>query len=137
MQVKKNMTEKWKTDLRLSPDIQPMMYDVFLHPKMDLGVFSGHVEILIDVKGVESHISIHVKGLNITSTRITLASNSAHEIHIADAFEYPEHEFWVIIPKKKLHRDHYKLHLDFNGQLTNKIVGFYLSQYLDKIGNQR
>lgn len=114
---------------RLSPDVQPVLYSLFLHPNLRTGLFKGKLTITITVKAFQSHISLHIKGLNVTKTKIVVNDETQTEIKIRDSFEYEKNEFWVIVPEENIEPGSYKLYLEFDGKLTGKIVGFYQSVY--------
>ncbi|XP_065212642.1 glutamyl aminopeptidase-like isoform X2 [Planococcus citri] len=114
---------------RLSREIQPILYSLFLHPNLRAGTFKGRVTISVNVNSTQDHISVHIKGLNVTKTRITVDNETPTEVKIKATFEHEQNEFWVIVPEEDIEPGDYKLHLEFEGKLTGKIVGFYQSVY--------
>lgn len=57
--------------------------------------------------------------------------------HTVKAFSYPQHEAWIVVPEKPLNVGEHKLHMKFEGNLTNKIIGFYRSVYNDFETNEQ
>ena len=60
-----------------------------------------------------------------------MTSNDGKEIEINRAFEYPQNQYWVIVTKSHLQVGNYVVQLKFEGTLTNGIVGFYRSYFVD------
>ena len=103
---------------------------------MNDGTFTGKVTISVAVLSLQNHIAVHIKGLSITSTKLTTHEPET-EISLNNTFEYKPNEFWVIELDKDLEKGRYKIFLEFNGSLTNKIVGFYRSVYKDIDGEEK
>lgn len=122
---------------RLSPDIQPVLYNLLLYPNLRTGLFKGKATIQIDVKSSQYHAALHIKGLTITKTEIIGINENRPKIKLRETFEYDKNEFWVIVPEEELQPGIYDIFLEFNGKLTNKIVGFYQSVYKDANGEER
>lgn len=122
---------------RLSPEVQPVLYSLFLHPNLQSGLFKGRLTINVTVRSCQSHISLHIKGLTVTKTRIIVNNETQTEVKIRDSFEFEKNEFWVIIPEEDIEPGSYKLYLEFEGKLTGKIVGFYQSIYRDANNQER
>jgi len=77
----------------------------------------------------QSYIKLHSKGLNIIDTKLNSSSVSA--------FPLPALEFWVVVPNEELSAGEYKLQILFEGSLTNKVVGFYQSNYEDSTSHKQ
>lgn len=103
-----------------------------MYPNISNGNFNGRVTIIIDVSSVQSHIAVHIKGLTITASKLTQNDVQLTEIPLKECFEYTENEFWICVPDDPLEPNTYRLYFEFNGLLTDKIVGFYRSTYIDK-----
>ncbi|PNF17921.1 hypothetical protein B7P43_G02198 [Cryptotermes secundus] len=144
----------WEADHRLPLDTDPVHYDIFLHPDLNNFTFSGKVVIQINVKNPRSFLLVNTKYLDIFDTRLTKLipaesereTNSTtkkfgeeREIKIENAFEYKPNEFWVVLVKNntELQPGFYNLHLQFRGNLSGKIVGFYSSTYTDPKTQQK
>lgn len=119
---------------RLPHEIQPIFYDLLLHPDFDTQRFSGDVSIRLEVNRPISFIAVHAKLLNITETTLVRnlsGDNSTRIITIATAFAYPEFDYWITELDAPLDVGEYTLRLLFNGKLNRKITGFYSSSYKD------
>lgn len=124
---------------RLPSEIHPQLYNLRLYPNLKEKTFSGNISIHLQVKAPISYIVVHSKRLTISQTLLqqTLSNGDLKNISIANAFEYPEYEYWVTEVNEPLAVGDYVLGLTFNGSLTDRIVGFYQSSYFDSIKNER
>lgn len=57
-------------------------------------------------------------------------------VNVIDAFEYEEHEFWVITTPL-VETGVYRITLEFSGSLLKGILGFYYSEYTNENGQER
>lgn len=123
--------QPWK-NLRLPKHVVPLHYDITLFPDFygNNSEFSGNVSIDIDVSKATKHIMIHIKYMTIKNTRLTDKSSGKH-IPIKRTFHYPENQFWVTETTEDIKPSRIVLHLSFNGSLSNGIVGFYKSTYIN------
>lgn len=110
---------------------------MWLYPNLSSGNFNGRVTIKIDVSSAQSYIAVHIKGLKITTSKLSLNNEQRTEIPLKECFEYSENEFWICELENPLMPNSYRLYFEFNGKLTNKIVGFYRSTYKDSDGVER
>ncbi|KOC69924.1 Glutamyl aminopeptidase [Habropoda laboriosa] len=119
---------------RLSKEVKPLHYDVYLHPDLEKGTFQGKVTILIDVQDRRSYVALHQKDLNITWTELkTYDRDENFEFEVLDIIQIPKNEMFVVSTKNELHSGLYNLSFEFNGALQpDKIVGFYSSKYKDE-----
>jgi glutamyl aminopeptidase len=118
---------------RLPRSIKPIKYNLLLHPDLNKKTFTGNVKIDIKVTEQMPFIALHSKFLNVTSTKLMRQlQNGLEGIDIKSTFEYEKFEYFVVEPEKPLAAGNYTVDLDFNGSLSDKIVGFYSSMYYDK-----
>jgi hypothetical protein len=122
---------------RLPRAIRPTLYNLFLHPDLELKTFKGNVKIDINVSEQVPFVAVHSKFLNITQVKLMKSLVNGNEgLGVKNSFMYEKLEFFIIEPETPLAAGNYTLDLDFDGSLDGKIVGFYGSSYLDKIKNQ-
>lgn len=114
---------------RLSPLVRPAHYRLLLSPNLDNGVFQGNVKIDVIAKHQNNHISLHTKFLNIESVKVY---RNGEEFPIQKWIEMKNLEQLVIIFNNVLSSGTYNIHINFSGDLTRNIVGFYLSHLKDK-----
>ena len=127
-------TEPWEKDVRLPSHLLPLHYDLYLHPDLDTGLFMGRVAIAIEATSPTSYFLVHTKYLDISDTR--LANEDGDEISYMRAFEYERNEFWVVQLEEEVAAGNYSLSMEFNGNLTKGITGFYKSVYTNKLGEK-
>ncbi len=125
------------TNVRLTDKVKPTSYQLYLHPDLNKGTFSGKVTIAIELTAPQSYISVHSKGLNITTSKILVGKRTIVSVPLSHCFEYSENEFWIVETENELKPNSYNLYFEFNGSLKNKIVGFYQSTYVDSDGEHR
>lgn len=118
---------------RLPEQVKPILYDLFLHPKLKEGTFSGKVTILIDVVEDRNTIALHQKGLNITSgTLITHGLEQDYEITISIG-PPTKYDIFAISTENIIKPGLYQLSLEFDGKLNRDdqkdLIGFYSSKY--------
>lgn len=122
---------------RLPSEIRPNLYKLRLYPDLKAKTFSGNISIHLQVTKPISYIVVHSKRLTISQTLLQrTVGNELKNISVANAFEYPEYEYWVTEVDGPLEIGDYVLGLTFNGSLTDRIVGFYQSSYIDPVRNE-
>nr|XP_040229267.2 glutamyl aminopeptidase isoform X1 [Anopheles coluzzii] len=121
---------------RLPRHIRPVHYELWLQPDLQRETFSGRVGIELNVSESTNYIVLHSKKLSITETVLRTLGTGAEEVTIARAYELPEHEYWVIETQGEIGAGAYRLSVQFNGSLADRIIGFYSSKYLDKTTNR-
>lgn len=121
-----------RTEGRLPCDVKPEHYDIFLHPRLKEGTFSGKVNILINVLDVKRSILLHRKGLNIKSVNLTTYDREENfEIPLQNEPDHEINDLYTVIADEDFYPGLYNLTMEFDGSLQNKIVGFYSSKYKD------
>lgn len=126
--------EPWETNIRLPTHLIPLHYDLHLYPELESGLFTGNITAEISALETANYFLTHIKDLEIHDTQLRDGSGSL--VDVAKAFEYPEHEFWVVVPSKEIPKGNYSLFLQFSGSLTKGITGFYKSTYLNAEGKR-
>lgn len=128
------LTEAWEKDVRLPSHLLPLHYDLYLHPDLVSGLFMGRVTIAIEATSPTSYFLVHTKYLDISDTR--LLNEDGDEVSYMRAFEYGRNEFWVVQLEAEVVAGNYSLSMEFNGNLTRGITGFYKSVYTNRIGEK-
>ncbi|CAF4848183.1 unnamed protein product [Pieris macdunnoughi] len=118
-------TSKIKLSERLSPLIHPVNYKLKLNPDLESGKFLGEVSINVIVDGERDNFSLHTKFLHIKDVKVTSGHN---EITVQKYFEIKSLEQLYIQFDKNIHVGSYDINIEFSGDLTRNIVGFYLSR---------
>lgn len=117
-----------KLSERLSPLIRPLNYKLELRPNITNGTFQGSVKIEVNVKHEKNHISLHSNFLNIADIKVF---KDADEVVVSKYLEVKQLEQLFIYFETALSLGNYKIHIDYTGDLTRNIVGFYASRLFD------
>lgn len=128
--------EPWEREYRIPKTTLPHHYNLYLHPNLDTGIFTGSVDILIGVTSPMDYLLAHVKQMNVTKTEL-ISVLTGDMLPLMDAFEYEPNQFWVVRPRDTLRPGNYTLKLEFDGSLDGSIVGLYRSVYTTKAGEKR
>lgn len=126
------------TYLRLPTFIRPLHYDLTLYPDFyeDHGWFYGNETVEIEISLDTRFILIHYNQMNITRTEL-YSHGKTDSIPIKRTFNFSEHQFWVVETESAIPAgSKVDLELQFDGSLTNSIVGFYKSTYVNSQTNQ-
>ncbi|KAI9551578.1 hypothetical protein GHT06_021911 [Daphnia sinensis] len=130
------LTEPWELDYRLPNDTLPLHYEIYLHPDLVSGTFTGKVAIHLNVTKPRDFVLIHIKYLTISSTSIHKGIEAnGEQISLTETFEYAPNEFWVVKLRSEMQPGLYTVNMDFTGSLTKDIVGFYKSNYYNSDTN--
>lgn len=125
---------------RLPKEIRPKHYNLFLNPNLQEKTFSGNITIKLEVLKPIQFIPVHANKLTVETLEVlALPSDSdatPQPITPSLTFSHPDLEYWVTEFADPLKEGNYSLKLNFNGSLTDRIVGFYQSSYLDKKTNE-
>ncbi|XP_037953763.1 glutamyl aminopeptidase-like isoform X1 [Teleopsis dalmanni] len=125
---------------RLPREIKPQRYNLRLYPNLPNKTFNGSVTITLEVLKPISFIPIHAKLINVTTESVLRLNKAGAEISAVEpsmTFAHPQYEYWITEFAKPLESGNYSILLNFNGSLTDKIVGFYQSSYFDKNRNEK
>lgn len=127
--------KEWEKSHRLPESIIPLHYSVIINPNLDTKIFHGQVSITLNVTESRDNIIINSKELNISKTE--LLDCDGRIVPLEETFEYPDKEFWIITTQMFLDVGRYQLNLQFSGNVTGKIMGFYTSKYTAPDGTKR
>ncbi|KYQ54762.1 Glutamyl aminopeptidase [Trachymyrmex zeteki] len=116
----------------LPKKVIPLHYNIYLHPKLKEGTFSGKVTILINVKQDynKRFIALHQKSLNVKSAKLMMYDlDKNYEINISCINKPSKYEIFTILTENEIKSGLYHLSLEFDGSLKDKMDGFYSSTY--------
>nr|XP_020509293.1 endoplasmic reticulum aminopeptidase 2-like [Labrus bergylta] len=132
-----NLSFPWSR-LRLPRYINPLHYDLLLHPNLTSLSFNGSVQIQIDVQNNTNWVVLHSKGLNITKATI-LDLNLAHlSDQVLPVLYNPSHEqIGIFSPRVLTSGQKYFLYLEFAAKLAEGFYGLYKSSYRTSTGETR
>ena len=103
-----NFKFPWEKNVRLPRTILPLHYDLYLHPDLETGLFSGKVSIEVDNQMPTDHFLVHTKYLDILCWKVR---KNGLEQPITEAFEYKPNEFFVIKMAKNVTEGKYVIDL--------------------------
>lgn len=120
---------------RLPRNVLPILYDIYLAPNLETGIFTGAVNITLNITQSSDKVILHSQDLAIKSVHLNTSDQRMIEVE-----EYKENEvFETLTVKTKtiLAPGNYNLIVEFQGSLLNRIRGFYKSTYKMKNGTVR
>ncbi|XP_061390810.1 aminopeptidase N-like [Musca vetustissima] len=122
---------------RLPATIRPEHYHLkiitFLDNPRNL-IFQGQVEISFHVLEDTENITLHAHYLAINESNIELKSKGVDDFQMClDGVErVEENDFFILLLCQRLQKGKdYELHLDFAGNLSETLFGYYRSSYKD------
>ncbi|XP_056602424.1 leucyl-cystinyl aminopeptidase isoform X1 [Triplophysa dalaica] len=117
------------TDLRLPGGVQPMHYDILLHPNLTTMNFRGNVSIRVQVTEETNKMVLHSSNMNIVK-----ATFQGKEVKI---LEYKPWQQIAIKFPEDLQKGVYVLNIIYTANLSTSYDGFYNSSYVDTTGAKR
>lgn len=129
--------------IRLPETIEPISYNIFLHPNISLFKYLGSVQIKARIKTTTSMIVLHTKNLTINKVIVQpmLQEGTAEKIaaiNVKKYLEFLKNEQLAIITDRDMHQSTgILITVEFEAKLVSKLAGFYLSSYKTKTGETR
>jgi len=109
----------------------PTHYELYWHPDLETGNFTGQQRISIKVVEATNQIILHSYLLDITSVYVLNREVEKFELE-------EERQFLIITLTEELAVDaSITLGIIFGGQMKDKLVGLYSSTYLNEAGATR
>ncbi|KAH8358639.1 hypothetical protein KR093_001496, partial [Drosophila rubida] len=116
---------------RLPTALVPTHYELYLHPELDTGNFTGQELISINVTEATKQIILHSNKLVINSVYVLGKDVDKYELDT-------ELEFLIVdLTEELLPETTITLGILFEGSTENKLVGLYSSSYQTPAGQQR
>ena len=150
--------------LRLPQTLFPLNYKITLDTDLKLFTVKGEVGITVKCEEPTANIILHLRDMNVTKTAVfekkqqdvkfsddlrdvyeteELIERDAkkqqdRELHVLKTMKNKTLEMFLIKVKEELIRGQtYKIYIQFNYPLTDKLLGFYRSSYTEKDGEKR
>ncbi|XP_039494016.1 glutamyl aminopeptidase [Drosophila santomea] len=118
-------------DYRLPTNLVPTHYNLYWHPDLETGNFTGQQTISIKVVEATNQIILHSYLLDITSVYVLNREVEKFELE-------EDRQFLIITLTEDLPVDAtITLGIIFGGQMKDKLVGLYSSTYLNEAGATR
>ena len=150
--------------LRLPQTLFPLNYKITLDTNLKLFNVKGEVELTVKCEKPTANIILHLRDMNVTKTAVfekkqqdvkffddlrdvyedeELIESDAkkeqdRELHVLKTMKNKTLEMFLIKVKEELiWGQTYKIYIQFNYPLTDKLLGFYRSSYTAKDGEKR
>jgi puromycin-sensitive aminopeptidase len=120
-------TEDSEARYRLPRTVTPSRYELVLEPDLVAGTFAGSEDIAVTVSEPVREIVLNAVDLDISGG--SLASPDGRRIDVGEVRIDPETERAFLSLTAEAAPGEWTLHLDFRGELNEKLVGFYRSTY--------
>lgn len=113
----------------------PTHYELYLHPEIATGNFTGQIIITINLLKATDTIILHSLYLEIGST--WLLSPGSSTIAVKSKSLDSKREFLIIELNEVMQPRTFRLGILFSGNMDGKIVGLYSSSYLKDDGTRK
>ena len=117
---------------KLQQTVVPSHYKLHLKPDLEMGNFTGEVEIDISILKDTSFIELNSLELEIIESSI--GCNSGINIDTEEVILNETDERLVLKFKNNINVGLYKLKIHFKGELNDLLHGFYKSKFKDDFG---
>jgi puromycin-sensitive aminopeptidase len=115
---------------RLPTDIKYKNYKIHLTPDINIFKFTGHEVIDIIVNNTTNTVKLNTNELDITSASLIINNKHIQSTHII--IDKDREEVSMIFPDGYLNVGTMcQISINFNGEINDKMVGFYRSQYIE------
>lgn len=120
-------------EYRLPRHVVPSRYEIRLSPDLEKFKFDGEVKIHVDVKEPVSEVLLNALELNIHSAAASSDNHTLQAEHSVDA----DSERLTLKFKEALKPGKWIIEIKYDGELNDKLHGFYRSTYTDEQGQKR
>lgn len=119
-------------DYRLPTSVKPISYEIALVPKLqDDFTFDGVVKIIAVVKNETDRITLHAGNIQIISQSV-LADNES--VIVEHTYDKITEKYTLNVSKTLKKGSEILIAFEYNGTLSDNMIGFYKSSYFDKDG---
>lgn len=119
-------------DYRLPTSVKPISYEIALVPKLqDDFTFNGVVKIIAVVKKETDRITLHAGNIQIISQSV-LADNES--VIVEHTYDKITEKYTLNVSKTLKKGSEILIAFEYNGTLSDNMIGFYKSSYFDKDG---
>ncbi|KAG0040333.1 hypothetical protein BGZ82_003638 [Podila clonocystis] len=117
----------------LPTNVTPVHYEIKLRPNLQTFVFSGEESITVRVHEATSVIKLNTKDLTIQNVSITVGETTQKPVSI----DNKEDQVTAFTFAHEIPKGEAVLSIDFDGEINDKMNGFYRSSYKDKDGGTK
>ncbi|BFF90743.1 glutamyl aminopeptidase [Drosophila madeirensis] len=130
-QINQRQRRDDELNYRLPTALRPVHYELYWHPDLDTGTFTGQERITISVVEATNQIILHAYLLDVTNVYVLNQEVVEWELEL-------ERQLLIITLNTELTvGSSITLGVLFNGKMTDKLVGLYSSTYKSEAGDQR
>ncbi|MDQ1379797.1 MAG: puromycin-sensitive aminopeptidase, partial [Actinomycetota bacterium] len=122
-----------KHPARLPTSTRPRRYELLVAPDLEASTFAGEVVIALELSEPTDTIILNSKGLQLALVELSQGKTPIDAALTIDA----EREQIVITANRVLAAGDAVLELQFDGEISHGLLGFYRSTYVDEAGVER
>ncbi|MCU1467211.1 MAG: putative aminopeptidase [Actinomycetia bacterium] len=122
-----------KHPARLPTTTRPRRYELLIAPDLAASTFAGEVVIALELSEPTDTIVFNSKGLQVTLVELSQGQVPIDAALTIDA----EREQIVVTANRTLAAGDAVLELQFDGEISHGLLGFYRSTYVDEAGVER
>ena len=111
----------------LPENVIPLTYDLSLEPDLDTFTFDGEVQIFVELKNATDEITLNAAELTIHSSSVQIDD----DIIDGGSLQSDDDETITINLGKRYDPGKATVNISFSGELNDRLLGFYRSQYTD------
>ncbi|XP_025198945.1 aminopeptidase N-like [Melanaphis sacchari] len=126
------------SEFKLPTNFKPISYrlNVTTHLENKF-MFEGLIDIQITCVEVTDTIVLHSNNLKIDKKNVVVVNSNENVIPVANVSLYPRKELLYVKSTEKFKLgNEYVLTIPFSGNITDNLMGYYKSSYVDKKNNQ-
>ncbi len=122
---------------RLPRTVSPRRYELTIAPDLDTATFKGTVDIDLQAHEPVDKIVLNAAELDVSAARLAPAgSTTTKALDGAVALDAAAERLTITFPEA-VPPGTWRLHIDFEGTINDKLAGFYRSRFADSEGNTR
>ncbi|KAL7069753.1 hypothetical protein ACQ4LE_011141 [Meloidogyne hapla] len=126
------MTDKFS---RLPELVKTSRYEIRLAPCMETFKLKGSEKIYLDILKPTNYLKLYSRGIEIENASLKLADGTVIK-EIENEHDLKWELLTINFPNELLPQS-IELNLDFNGEISSELSGFYRSPYKDAAGNAK
>ncbi len=117
----------------LPENVIPLTYDLSLEPDLNTFTFDGEVQIFVELKNATDEITLNAAELTIHSSSVQIDD----DIIVGGSLQSDDDETITINLGKRYNPGKATVNISFSGELNDRLLGFYRSQYTDVNGKTK
>ncbi len=121
---------------RLPANCRPERYDLYFEPDLETAEFEGTETLFFTLDRASNEIVLNAADLSVFEASIAQTKPTHGDWIKAEIVKDAPGEKVILKLPKALKSGQYELSLKFNGRLSKKMEGFYLSTFKDKDGKE-